>query len=263
MRRWPILGVAVMAMLCGALPVSTASGQAFQPLPPADAPSKPSVCRPAAPAVEKTPGVSVEVSHGPTECNAIHLSFDNGADTGYAEMILDILKEEQVQVSFGMTGGWAQRNPDLTKRIVAEGHELINHTWSHASFTGFSYGRPLSVGERHLELARAEEYVLELTGKSMMPFFRPPFGDRNAGVFRDVADAGYDYTMMWTIDSFGWMRIPAAQIIERCLSRAEPGAIILMHVGIESEDGPALRPLITALRERGYVLVGMSDLLGL
>jgi peptidoglycan-N-acetylglucosamine deacetylase len=261
--RWPIVGIAVMAVLCGMLPVSTASGQAFQPQPPADAPTKPAVCRPAAPAVEKTPGYSVEVSRGPSECNAIHLSFDNGADRGYAEMILDVAKEEQVQLSFGMTGRWAQHSPDLAKRIADEGHELINHTWSHASFTGFSAGRPMSVYERRLELDRAEEFVAELTGKPMRPFFRPPFGDRNPGVLKDVGDYGYDYTMMWTVDSFGWMRIPAAQIVDRCLRLAEPGAIILMHVGIESEDGPALRSIIAGLRAQGYVLVGMSDLLGL
>ena len=121
----------------------------------------------------------------------------------------------------------------------------------------------MSVYARRLELDRTEEYLVELTGKSTRPYFRPPYGDLDAGALKDVADAGYDYTMMWTIDSFGWMRIPAARIVERCLNRAEPGAIILMHVGIESEDGPALRAIITALRERGYVLVGMSDLLGL
>ncbi|HZO26029.1 MAG TPA: polysaccharide deacetylase family protein [Chloroflexota bacterium] len=262
-RHWPIVGIAILVMLCGTFPVSTASGQAFQPQPPADAPTRQAVCRPAIPAVEKTPGQSVEVYRGPAECNAIHLSFDNGADRGYAEMILDVAKEEQVQLSFGMTGRWAQHSPDLAKRIADEGHELINHTWSHASFTGFSAGRPMSVYERHLELDRAEELVAELTGKQMRPFFRPPYGDRNPGVLKDVGDYGYDYTMMWTIDSFGWMRIPAAAIVERCLSRAEPGAIILMHVGIESEDGPALKALIAGLRERGYLIVGMADLLGL
>jgi len=264
-RRWPVLGIAVLALLCGTLPVSTASGQAFQPQPPADPPSKPAVCRPAAPAVEKTPGHSVEVSRGPTECNAIHLGFDNGSDRGYAEMVLDVARDEKVPLSFGMTGQWAQQNPDLVKRIVDEGHELINHTWSHRSFTGQSPpgARPLSVSERHLELDRTEEFLVELTGRTTRPFFRPPYGERNEGVYKDVADAGYDYTMMWTVDSLGWTRIPAAQIIDRCLSRAEPGAIILMHVGIESEDGPALRAIINGLRAQGYVLVGMSDLLGL
>ena len=265
LRRWPFVGIAVVATLCGTLPVSTARGQAFVPQPPADAPhsTRADVCRPPAPAVEKTPGVSVRVDRGPAECNAVHFSFDAGADRGYAEMILDVARDEHVQLSFGMTGRWAQQNPDLMKRIVDEGHEVINHTWSHSSFTGFSAGRPMSVYERRLELDRTEEYLVEVTGRSTRPFFRPPYGDLDAGVFKDVADAGYDYTMMWTIDSFGWMHLPAAGIVNRVMSRVEPGAIILMHVGIESEDGPALKSLIAALRERGFAIVGMSDLLGL
>src|SRR5262245_28188552 len=265
-RRWSPVRIVVFALACATLPVSTASGQVFQPQPPAEAPTQPgraAACRPPAPAVGKSPGHSVRVDRGPAECNAVHLSFDAGADRGYAEMILDVVKEENVTLSFGMTGRWAQQNSDLMKRIVDEGHEVINHTWSHSSFTGFSAGRPMSVYERRLELDRTEEFLVELTGRSTRPYFRPPYGDLDAGALRDVSDAGYDYTMMWTIDSFGWMRIPAASIVERCLSRAEPGAIILMHVGIESEDGPALRTIISGLRERGYLIVGMADLLGL
>ena len=261
-RHWPI-GLAVVAvMMLGALPTSTVYGQAFQPQPPADAPVHQAVCRPASPAVEKTSGESVRIDRGPTECNAVHLSFDAGADRGYAELILDTLRDENVKVSFGMTGLWAQKNPDLIQRMGDEGHELINHTWDHSSFTGFSAGRPLSVGERRLELDRTEELLLGVTGKSTKPLFRPPYGDLNPGVLKDVSDAGYDYTMMWTVDSFGWMRIPASQILDRCLSRAVPGAIILMHVGIESEDGPALKALIGGLRGQGYQIVSLSDLMG-
>lgn len=269
-RRWLPVGVVVVALVCAILPVSSASGQIFQPEPPAEPPppssaqpARTAACRPPAPAVEKTPGRSLRIDRGPAECNAVHLSFDAGADRGYAEMILDVVKEEHVTLSFGMTGRWAQQNVDLMKRIVDEGHEVINHTWSHSSFTGFSAGRPMSVYERRLELDRTEDFLVELTGKSTRPYFRPPYGDLDNGALKDVSDAGYDYAMMWTIDSLGWMRIPAAAIVERGLSRVEPGAIILMHVGIESEDGPALRALISGLRERGYLIVGMADLLGL
>ena len=259
--RRVLLGMAVLVLVVGGMPPA-AHGQAFQPQPPADAPAKPAVCRPSTPAVEKTPGASLRIDRGPTECNAVHLSFDAGADRGYAEMILDVVKEEKVPLSFGMTGRWAQQNPDLMKRMVDEGHEIINHTWSHSSFTGFSAGRPMSVYERRLELDRTEEFLVELTGRSTRPYFRPPYGDLDPGALKDVSDAGYDYTMMWTIDSFGWMRIPAAQIVDRCLSRAEPGAIILMHVGIESEDGPALRAIIAGLRERGFQIASMADMFG-
>jgi peptidoglycan/xylan/chitin deacetylase (PgdA/CDA1 family) len=262
-RRRPFVLMAAAALMLGALPAGTAYGQAFQPQPPADAPVRQSACRPSTPAVEKTPGLSVDVRKGPTECNAISLSFDAGADRGYAEQILDILRDETVPASFGMTGLWAQQNNDLVQRMVDEGHELINHTWDHSSFTGYSAGRPMSVAERRLELDRTEELLVGLTGKTTRPLFRPPYGDLDNGVLKDVADDGYDYTIMWTVDSFGWNHLPAAGIVERCLSRAEPGAIILFHVGIESEDALALRTIIATLRERGYQLVTVSDLLGL
>jgi peptidoglycan/xylan/chitin deacetylase (PgdA/CDA1 family) len=262
-RRWSMVLVAVVVLVLGGWPAATAHGQAFQPQPPADAPVRQSVCRPTTPAVEKTPGVSVDVRRGPTECNAVSLSFDAGADRGYAEQILDTLRDERVPVSFGMTGLWAQQNPDLVQRMVEEGHELINHTWDHRSFTGYSAGRPMGVAERRLELDRTEELLVGMTGKSTRPLFRPPYGDLDAGVLKDVADDGYDYTIMWTVDSFGWNHLPAPGIIERCLSRAEPGAIILFHVGIESQDALALPTIIAGLRERGYQLVTVTDLLGL
>jgi peptidoglycan/xylan/chitin deacetylase (PgdA/CDA1 family) len=256
--------VVVLAVLVlGMGTAATAHGQAFQPQPPADAPTRQAVCRPSAPAVEKTPGVSVDVRHGPTDCNAISLSFDAGADRGYAEQILDTLRDENVPASFGMTGLWAQQNPDLVQRMADEGHELINHTWDHRSFTGFSAGRPMGVAERRLELDRTDELLTGMTGKSTRPLFRPPYGDLDPGVLKDVADDGYDYTIMWTVDSLGWNHLPKDGIVERCLSKAEPGAIILFHVGIESEDGLALRTIIDALRERGYQLVTVTDLLGL
>lgn len=240
-----------------------AQGVVFQPQPPADVTSAHAApCRPSSPAFEKTPGRSVDVRKGPTECNTVALTFDAGADRGYAEQILDILRDEQVPASFGMTGLWASQNGDLIQRMVEDGHEMINHTWDHRSFTGYSAGRPLGVAERRLELDRTEELLIGLTGTSPKPLFRPPYGDLDDGVLKDAADAGYDYTIMWTVDSLGWNHLPAAGIIDRCLSRAEPGAIFLFHVGIESEDGPALRTVIDGLRERGYGFVTISDLLG-
>ena len=166
--------------------------------------------------------------------------------------------------SFGMTGAWTGHSPDLVRRMVEEGHEVINHTWDHSSFTGFSpRTRPLSVGERRLQLDRTEELLHGLTGRSTRPYFRPPYGDLNEGVRKDVADAGYDYTIMWTVDSFGWNRLPAAGIVERCLSRAEAGAIYIFHVGADSEDALALGQIINGLRARGLGFVTTTDLLGL
>ena len=221
-------------------------------------------CRPHPPAVEPTPGRSIPVYQGPAECNTVALTFDAGADRGYAELILDILRENNVQASFFVTGAWGSHSPDLIKRIVDEGHELSNHTWDHGSFTGFStQSRPQSVGERRIQLDRTDEYFQSLTGRTTRPYFRPPYGDVNEGVLKDVADAGYDYTIMWTVDSFGWNNLPAAGIVNRCLSRAEAGAIYLFHVGAQSEDALALGQIIEGLRARGLGFVTVTDLLGL
>ena len=221
-------------------------------------------CRPSARAVEPTPGRSVPVYQGPAECSTVALTFDAGADRGYAELILDILRENSVPASFGMTGAWAEQNSDLIQRMADEGHELINHTWDHRSFTGLSpRTRPLSVGERRLQLDRTEELLQGLTGLSTRPFFRPPYGDMNEGVLTDVADAGYDYTIMWTVDSLGWHYLPAVGIVNRCLSRAQAGTIYIFHVGSQSEDALALGQIIDGLRARGLGFVTISDMLGL
>src|SRR5215211_1758394 len=95
------------------------------------------LCGAALPQLPDAPGPrSVTLSRGPTARQVVHLSFDAGADRGYAEAILDTLKAEGVPASFGMTGQWAQANPDLVQRMAAEGHRLINHTWDHRSWTG-------------------------------------------------------------------------------------------------------------------------------
>ncbi len=204
---------------------------------------------------------SVTLSHGSTSRQVVHMSFDAGADRGYAEAILDTLQAEGVPASFGMTGQWAQANPDLVQRMVADGHQLINHTWEHRSWTGLSDHRGHQTAAQIQDtLDRTDAFLVDLTGQSTKPFVRPPYGDYdNAALEATYAD-GYGYSVMWTVDSWGWRGIPATQIIERCLRLAEPGAIILMHVGVESRDGPALQSVINGLRDRGYGFVSLRDL---
>jgi peptidoglycan/xylan/chitin deacetylase (PgdA/CDA1 family) len=220
----------------------------------------------AAPAAAQLPEVpgprSLTLTRGAPTARVVHLSFDAGADRGYAEAILNTLAAEGIPASFGVTGRWAEANPDLLQRMVAEGHQLINHTWDHRSFTGRSDRRGRqSPAQIRAQLERTEALFLELTGQSPRPFFRPPYGDYDDATLEATFSAGYLYNVLWTVDSFGWRRIPAGEIVARCLRLAEPGAIILMHVGIESQDGPALPALIAGLREQGYGFVSLVDLL--
>jgi peptidoglycan/xylan/chitin deacetylase (PgdA/CDA1 family) len=186
----------------------------------------------------------------------VALTFDAGSDAGDAAAILDLLRAERVSATFGVTGAWTRAQPALVRRMAAEGHLLVNHTDRHLSFTGFSTGdAPLTRAQRRAALEGAEAAVVAATGGSTKPWFRPPYGDRDTSVDRDVAAAGYRYELMWTVDTLGWKGVPPAQVVERVLDRLVPGEVVLLHVGAASTDSEALPELVRRLRAAGYGFV--------
>jgi peptidoglycan-N-acetylglucosamine deacetylase len=191
----------------------------------------------------------------------VALTFDAGADRGYAEDILDLLASAHAGASFGITGEWARHNPDLVRRMAAEGHLVINHTLDHRSFTGLSdQGAGLAAASRRAELEQADALIAPLIGHTTRPWYRLPYGDDDARVADDVAQTGFTRKVGWTVDSGGWRGWPAADILRHCLLAAEPGAIYVLHVGGDSQDRLALGPLIAGLRERGYSLATVAEL---
>lgn len=215
-----------------------------------------------------TPTVPVDaaalVYSVPSAGHVVALTFDAGSDVGYTHDILDTLSVNRIRATFGMTGEWAQANPKFVQRIAREGHTFINHTWSHRSFTGASTGAdPLNASERASELAQTEAHILSLTGVSTKPLFRPPYGDTDDSVARDVAADGYAYQVMWSIDTRGWAGASVDEIVQRVTDGVSDGAIIVMHVGSASQDGPALQAIIDTLRAQGYGFTTVQGLLGL
>jgi peptidoglycan/xylan/chitin deacetylase (PgdA/CDA1 family) len=181
------------------------------------------------------------------------LTFDAGADRGYAQDILDTLAEEHVVASFGITGVWAKANPDLVRRMAADGHLVINHTLDHHSFTGVSDKLGgLGPARRRAELEEADAIIAPLVGHSLKPFYRLPYGDDDAQVAADVLPVGYSRKVGWTVDSLGWRGASSADIVARCLKLAAPGGIYVFHVGRASQDALALPQVIHLLREHGF-----------
>jgi peptidoglycan-N-acetylglucosamine deacetylase len=190
-----------------------------------------------------------------TSRRVVALTFDAGSDRGYAEEILDLVGASGIRVTFGMTGKWAEANPDLLRRMVDEGHTLMNHTYDHPHM------ETLTTQQRLDQLRRTESIITGLTGASTKPYFRPPYGSYNDQVLIDVGREGYRYSVMWTVDTLGWKGISPAEVLDRCLNGAKPGAIILLHVGAASTDFDALPAIIDGLTDAGYEFATISELI--
>jgi len=210
------------------------------------------------------PNVAEIISQGTSGRNEIALTFDAGDDRGFTEEILDTLEEYGVVATFGVTGNWVDNNPDLIARILAGGHQIINHTWSHESFTGFSNSSAgiTAFADREAELESTNGVIMAAgDGYDTRPYWRPPFGDYDESVLEDTATIGYNLMIMWSCDSLGWNGLTAEEINERCTDTAEAGDIILMHVGAASQDAAALPVMIETLLAAGFTLVTIEQML--
>src|SRR5579871_5305282 len=148
-----VLSVALLGVVFSVSAVHAQSDPAASGgCPVADVPQTPAPAPPIASRVEGSAGV-------------VALTFDAGADRGYAEDILDTLSDAHIPATFGMTGQWASAYPDLVQRMAADGHMLINHTQDHRSFTGLSDRLGgLSTARRQQELLDADGIIAPLIG---------------------------------------------------------------------------------------------------
>lgn len=193
------------------------------------------------------------ISRGNTGRGMVALTFDAGSDLGSTQEIIETLEYQGIIASFGLTGAWMNAFGDYAAWIRADGHQLINHTLNHWSYTGYSAGaRPLSPAKRLSQLAANESLLTSIAGAGARPYWRPPYGDYDSSVLRDVGAIGYRRTVLWTVDSMGWAGWTADQIYAQVMGKIGNGAIVLMHVGGASADHAALRRIITAIRSRGY-----------
>jgi peptidoglycan/xylan/chitin deacetylase (PgdA/CDA1 family) len=199
---------------------------------------------------------ATEIARGDPSRPWIALTFDAGASLVPWPSILDTLREKDVQCTFFLTGDTLRRPeaPDLVRQTLADGHELGNHSDTHPYFT------ELTDEEIAEQLAAVEEMVVEMTGASTKPYFRPPFGNRDDRVRRAVQANGY-VTIYWTYHVWDWVEDRTTEkVYNYAVEGACNGAIVVMHVGAQ-ETADALPAIIDELRARGYRLVTLSQLL--
>jgi cellulose synthase/poly-beta-1,6-N-acetylglucosamine synthase-like glycosyltransferase/peptidoglycan/xylan/chitin deacetylase (PgdA/CDA1 family)/spore germination protein YaaH len=206
--------------------------------------------------------------------NEVALSFDDGPDPKWTPKILDILRDKGAKGTFLMIGDEGQQNVGLMKRVVREGHEIGNHTWSHPDIS------EISNNQLDLEI-RFTEHLFESKLGIQPLYFRPPYDideepdtDDEAAPVEIIQKAGY--TIIGSkLDTNDWNENPRktpAEMTQSILEQLEimkvkpqfRGSVILMHDGggDRSATVAALPVLIDALRARGYSIVPVSTLLG-
>lgn len=193
---------------------------------------------------------------GNTERKELYLTFDNGYENGYTPPILDVLKEKKVPAAFFLTGHYVQSRPDLVKRMVAEGHLVGNHSWSHPDMTQISNERIRQ------ELDKVKEAVAAITPQKEMIFCRPPRGIFNDRVL--AASKQYGYTnVFWSIAYADWdtsRQKGMRHAYDSVVSQLHPGAIILLH-SVSRDNAEALAAIIDEARRQGYTFQSLEHLL--
>ena len=200
----------------------------------------------------------------------VALTFDDGPDEKWTPQILDILKREGVPASFFIIGENGEANPQLVKRIVAEGHDLGNHSFTHPNLGEI----PPKLTE--LELNATQRLIESLTGRSTRLFRAPYFGDAEPQTPDEVEPAAIANRLGYIIvglrvDPDDWARPGADEIVRRTkLGLTNPniderGEVVLLHDGggDRSQTVEALPRLIHELRAQGYEFTTVSQLAGL
>ena len=185
---------------------------------------------------------------GSSNKKVIWLTMDQGYENGYTSKILDVLKEKNCKVVFYITGSYAQKNPDLIKRMINEGHVIGNHSWSHPSG-----GMPsLSIEEQMADITKLHEYVQE-NYHYEMTLFRFP-----AGIFSEQSLAVTKYlgyrSQFWSLAYKDWdtsSQPDPEESLDKLIERLHPGAIYLLHA-VSSTNTEILGDFIDAARAEGY-----------
>ncbi len=192
---------------------------------------------------------------GDPEEQVLYLTFDAGYENGVTEQLLDILKEKQVPAAFFVTGHYVDKNADLLRRMVAEGHTVGNHTVNHPDISR------LSQPELSRELKGLETAFREKTGEELGRFLRPPQGVYSRGALEWAKKLGYK-TVFWSLAHVDWnndAQPEPEKAVKTLLSRTHNGAVVLLHATSRT-NGEILGKLIDAWREEGYRFGTLSDL---
>jgi peptidoglycan-N-acetylglucosamine deacetylase len=180
----------------------------------------------------------------PARPGEIALTFDDGPNPNWTPRLLDLLAEHDAHATFFMLGSHAQAEPELVRRMVAAGHGIGNHSWSHPNLA-----RTAAAGVRE-ELARTQKTLEQIIGAPVR-CFRPPYGARRPAVFRIAREMGLE-PVLWNAMTSDWSDSSATRIAARLqakidrLQRRGLAANVVLHDGNHRERSGNRGPSVAA-----------------
>lgn len=184
-----------------------------------------------------------------TEAKKIALTFDDGPNESFTEMLLEGLKKRNVKATFFLLGKEAEKNPELVKKIYEDGHLIGNHSYSHVNLSELNDEEALG------QINHTNQIIFEITGY-YPEFIRPPFGRIKEGL-------SYEPEMievLWNVDARDWETDDTGYVVQKIVSDAEENGIILLHDASASSVQAAFA-VIDILKERGYTFVTVDEIL--
>ena len=185
---------------------------------------------------------------GDTEEKVLYLTFDAGYENGCTAQILDVLQKHKVKAAFFLVGNYLEKNGDLVRRMVEEGHIVGNHTMHHPDMSKLTTMDAFSK-----ELKDLEDLFLETTGKALPRYYRPPQGIYSEENLKMAKELGYK-TVFWSLAYQDWnndAQPTKEQAFSKLIPRVHNGAVVLLH-STSKTNAQILDALLTEWSAMGY-----------
>ena len=193
---------------------------------------------------------------GDTTEPVIYLTFDAGYENGYTAQILDTLAAHDVHAAFFLVGNYLEKEPELVRRMVSEGHTVGNHTYHHYDMSKIS-----DEAAFREELESLEALYLDVTGEALPRYYRPPQGVYSEENLKMAQALGY-HTVFWSLAYVDWYaddQPTHEQAFSKLLGRIHNGAVVLLH-STSRTNAEILDELLTRWEALGYRFGTLDEL---
>lgn len=182
----------------------------------------------------------------------LSVSFDAAWGNEDTQQLIDILGQYNVKATFFVVGEWVDKYPESVRALHAAGHEIMNHSNTHAHLSQLSREAIIA------DVEACSDKIEAVTGVRPT-LIRPPYGEYDNNVISTIRSIGME-PIQWDVDSLDWKEIPADEICQRVISRVSPGSIVLFH-NAALHTPEALPTIIETLLQDGYTFVPISQLI--